>query len=94
MINCGNSFSESREKVEVPTGGILGTAVVIDSKQWHIRPTSQAQNQLIANIDFDVMHWQKQLKTAEIATEAIGENKVLYLANFGSSKQALVLSMN
>lgn len=28
------------------------------------------------------------------ATEAIGENKVFYLANLGSSKQALVLSMN
>lgn len=28
------------------------------------------------------------------ATEAIGENKVFYLANLGSSKQALALSMN
>ncbi|WP_290395404.1 hypothetical protein, partial [Duncaniella muris] len=32
----------------------LGTAVVIDSRQCHIRPTSQAQNQLMVDIDFDV----------------------------------------
>lgn len=123
-------------------------AVQIDGKQWHIRPTSQAQNQIMADIDLDIMYWQKQLKTAETAkeakrlnarirkayarkaahkvlgmwlrwvpflyaimwrriyhsseavsavintTEAIGENKVFYLANLGSSKQALVLSMN
>lgn len=124
------------------------TAVQIDGKQWYIRPTSQAQNQIMADIDLDIMYWQKQLKTAETAkeakrlnarirkayarkaahkvlgmwlrwvpflyaimwrriyhsseavsatintTEAIGENKVFYLANLGSSKQALVLSMN
>lgn len=123
-------------------------AVQIDGKEWHIRPTSQAQNQLMADLDFDIMHWQKRIKTAETAkeakrlnakirkayarkaahkvlgmwlrwvpflyavmwrriyhsseavsatinaTEAIGENKVFYLANLGSSKQALVLSMN
>lgn len=123
-------------------------AVQIDGKEWHIRPTSQAQNQLMADLDFDVMHWQKRIKSAESAkeakrlnakirkayarkaahkvlgmwlrwvpflyavmwrriyhsseavsatinaTEAIGENKVFYLANLGSSKQALVLSMN
>lgn len=123
-------------------------AVTINGKDWHIRPTSQAQNQIMADIDFDIMHWQKRLKTAETAkeakrlngsirkgyarkaahkvlgmwlrwvpflyaimwrriyhsseavsatinaTEAIGENKVFYLANLGSSKQALVLSTN
>lgn len=120
----------------------------IDGKTWHIRPTSQAQNQKMANMDFDVMYWQRQLKEAQKAkiakrlstkirkiyakkaahkvlgmwlrwipflysimwrriyncseavsatinaTEAIGENKVFYLANLGSSKQALMLSMN
>lgn len=122
--------------------------VTIDGKTWHIRPTSQAQNQKMADMDFDVMYWQRQLKEAQDAktakrlnakirkayakkaahkvlgmwlrwvpflyaimwrriynsseavsatinaTEAIGENKVFYLANLGSSKQALVLSMN
>lgn len=122
--------------------------VTIDGKAWHIRPTSQAQNQKMADMDFDVMYWQRQLKEAQTAkrakrlnakirkayarkaahkvlgmwlrwvpflyaimwrriynsseavsatinaTEAIGENKVFYLANLGSSKQALVLSMN
>ena len=122
--------------------------VTIDGKTWHIRPTSQAQNQKMADMDFDVMYWQRQLKEAQTAktakrlnakirkayakkaahkvlgmwlrwvpliyaimwrriynsseavsatinaTEAIGENKVFYLANLGSSKQALVLSTN
>lgn len=122
--------------------------VTIGGKTWHIRPTSQAQNQKMADMDFDVMYWQRQLKEAQDAktakrlnakirkayakkaahkvlgmwlrwvpflyaimwrriynsseavsatinaTEAIGENKVFYLANLGSSKQALVLSMN
>lgn len=122
--------------------------VTIDGKIWHIRPTSQAQNQKMADMDFDVMYWQRRLKEAQDAktakrlnakirkayakkaahkvlgmwlrwvpflyaimwrriynsseavsatinaTEAIGENKVFYLANLGSSKQALVLSMN
>lgn len=122
--------------------------VTIDGKTWHIRPTSQAQNQIMADMDFDVMYWQRQLKEAQDAktakrlnakirkayakkaahkvlgmwlrwvpflyaimwrriynsseavsatinaTEAIGENKVFYLANLGSSKQALVLSTN
>lgn len=122
--------------------------VTIDGKTWHIRPTSQAQNQKMADMDFDVMYWQRQLKEAQDAktakrlnakirkayakkaahkvlgmwlrwvpllysimwrriyhsseavsatinaTEAIGENKFFYLANLGSSKQALVLSTN
>ena len=122
--------------------------VEIEGKKWHLRPTSQAQNQIMANLDFDIMYWQKQLKEGGLsrrkakrtstkirkayarkaahsvlglrlrwvpllfmilwrriyhmseavsatinATEAIGENKVFYLANLGSSKQALVLSM-
>lgn len=120
--------------------------VTIDGKTWHIRPTSGAQNQIMSDMDFDVMYWQRQLKEAQDAqtakrlnakirkayakkaahkvlgmwlrwvpflyaimwrriynsseavsatinaTEAIGENKVFYLANLGSSKQALVLS--
>lgn len=122
--------------------------VTIDGKIWHIRPTSQAQNQKMADMDFDVMYWQRQLKEAQDAktakrlnakirkayakkaahkvlgmwlrwvpflyaimwrciynsseavsatinaTEAIGENKVFYLANLGSSKQTLILSTN
>lgn len=122
--------------------------VTIDGKAWHIRPTSGAQNQIMSDMDFDVMYWQRQLKEAQTAkrakqlnakirkvyakkaahkvlgmwlrwvpflyaimwrriynsseavsatinaTEAIGENKVFYLANLGSSKQALVLSTN
>lgn len=122
--------------------------VTIDGTTWHIRPTSGAQNQIMSDMDFDVMYWQRQLKEAQDAktakrlnakirkayakkaahkvlgmwlrwvpflyaimwrriynsseavsatinaTEAIGENKVFYLANLGSSKQALVLSMN
>lgn len=122
--------------------------VEIDGKTWRIRQTSQAQNQIMSDMDFDVMYWQRQLKEAQDAkrakrlnakirkayakkaahkvlgmwlrwipflyaimwrriynsseavsatinaTEAIGENKVFYLANLGSSKQALVLSTN
>lgn len=122
-------------------------AVLIDGKTWHLRPTSNAQNEAMASLDFDVMYWQGQLKEAKTAkeakrlnklirkayakkaahkvlglklrwvpllyqimwrriyhsseavsatinsTEAIGENKVFYLANLGSSRQALVLSM-
>lgn len=121
--------------------------VTIGGKTWRIRPTSQAQNQIMLNMDFDVMYWQRQIKEAQNAkiakrinskirkayakkaahkvlgmrlrwvpflyaimwryiynsseavsatinaTEAIGENKVFYLANLGSSKQALVPSM-
>lgn len=122
--------------------------VTIEGRRWHLRPTSQAQNRIMADMDFDVMYWQRQLKetgsarrakrlngkirrayakkaahrvlglrlrwvpflyaimwrriynsseavSATInATEAIGENRGFYLANLGSSKQALVLSMN
>ncbi len=122
--------------------------VTIDGKTWRIRPTSMAQNQSMADMDFDVMYWQRQLKEAQDSktakrlnakirkvyakkaahkvlgmwlrwvpllyaimwrriynsSEAVSatintmedfsENKVFYLANLGSSKQALVLSMN
>ena len=125
-----------------------GITLTIDGKIWHIRPTSQAQNNIMLGLDYDVLHWQKELKDVKTAkeakmintkirkayakkaahkvlgkvlrwvpfayaymwrriyhsteavsatinaTEAIGENKVFYLANLGSSKQALVLSMN
>lgn len=125
-----------------------GVTLIIDGKTWNIRPTSQAQNNIMLGLDYDVLHWQKDLKEAKTAkdakrintkirkayakkaahkvlgkvlrwipfayaymwrriyhstesvsatinaTEAIGENKVFYLANLGSSKQALVLSMN
>lgn len=125
-----------------------GMTLVIDGKVWHIRTTSQAQNNIMLGLDYDVLHWQYDLKEAKTAkdakrintkirkayakkaahkvlgkvlrwipfayaymwlkiyhssekvsatinaTEAIGENKVFYLANLGSSKQALVLSMN
>ena len=125
-----------------------GMTLTIDGKIWHIRPTSQAQNNIMLGLDYDVLHWQKDLKEVKTAkeakrintkirkayakkaahkvlgkvlrwvpfayaymwrriyhsteavsatinaTEAIGENKVFYLANLGSSKQALVLSMN
>lgn len=119
----------------------------IDGKVWHIRSTSQKQNVLMQNYDYDVLHWQNKIKesnnvrlikrlnkkirkayakkaahkvlgkrlwlipfvfaymwrriynesekvSATInSTETIGENKVFYLANLGSSKQALALSM-
>lgn len=44
--------------------------VSIDGKTWHIRPTSQAQNQIMADMDFDVMYWQRQLKEAQDAKAA------------------------
>lgn len=122
--------------------------LVIDEKEWIVRPTSQAQNQIMSGYDYDILHWQNELKGATTAkqakrlnkairkayakkaahkvlgyklrwipfsfsfmwrkiyhssekvsatinaTEAIGENKVFYLANLGSSKQALALCMN
>lgn len=122
--------------------------VPIDGKTWHLRPTSMRQNEIMADMDFEVMYWQRQLKEAQTAkaakrlnakirrayakkaahkvlgmrlrwipflyaimwrriynsseavsatinaTEAIGENKVFYLANLGSSKHQLALSMN
>lgn len=152
--NEGTKFSMDEEAIErllteaqfVRKGRNI--LVTIDGKTWHIRPTSQAQNRIMADMDFDVMYWQRRLKEAQKArtakrlnakirkayarkaahkvlgmrlrwvpflytimwrriynsseavsatinaTEAIGENKVFYLANLGSSKQALVLSMN
>ena len=125
-----------------------GMTLVIDGKKWCIRTTSQSQNNIMLGFDYDILHWQEELKTANSAksckklntkirkayakkaahkvlgkilrwipfaysvmwrviyhssekvsatinsTEAIGENKVFYLANLGTSKQALVLSMN
>lgn len=125
-----------------------GMTLPIDGKVWHIRATSMAQNDIMLGLDYDVLHWQEDLKEAKTArkakrlnskirkayakkaahkvlgkvlrwipfayaymwrkiyhssekvsatinaTEAIGENKVFYLANLGSSKQALVLSTN
>ena len=122
--------------------------LVIDGIVWYVRSTSQAQNQIMSGLDYDVLYWQKQLKSSVTAkqaknlnkkirkayakkaahkvlgyklrwlpfayaymwrkiyhssekvsatinaTEAIGENKVFYIANLGSSKQALALSMN
>ena len=122
--------------------------VIIDGKTWHIRTTSQAQNELMSNLDYDILYWQNALKEAKTSKEAkrlngkirkayakkaahkvlgrflrwipfaysymwrqiyhsseqvsatinssevIGENKVFFLANLGSSKQALALSMN
>lgn len=122
--------------------------VIIDGKTWHIRTTSQAQNALMSNLDYDILYWQNALKEAKTSKEAkrlngkirkayakkaahkvlgrflrwipfaysymwrkiyhsseqvsatinssevIGENKVFFLANLGSSKQALALSMN
>ena len=41
-----------------------------------------------------IYHSSEAVSATINATEAIGENKVFYLANLGSSKQALVLSMN
>lgn len=125
-----------------------GITITVDGTVWHLRPTSQSQNNIMLGLDYDVLHWQKELKEVKTskeakrlntkirkayakkaahkvlgkvlrwipfahaymwrriyhsteavsatinATEAIGENKVFYLANLGSSKQALVLSMN
>lgn len=64
----------------------LGTAVVIDSRQCHIRPTSQAQNQLMVDIDFDVMHWQKQLKIADTAKEAKRREQGFLFSQLGKIK--------
>lgn len=41
-----------------------------------------------------IYHSSEAVSATINATEAIGENKVFYLANLGSSKQALVLSTN
>lgn len=119
----------------------------INGRVWHVRPTSQAQNNVMIGLDNDVSFWINDLKAAKTAkeakrlntcirkayakkaackvlgkklrwipfmyaymwrriyhcseavsatinaTESIGENKVFYLANLGSSKQALALSM-
>jgi hypothetical protein len=126
----------------------VGDSITIDNKKWKLRATSQRQNALMLNLDYDVMYWQEQIKTCQTAkkakqyntkirkayakkaahkvlgkklwlipfvfaltwrriyncsekvsatinaTEILGENKVFYLANLGSSKQALALSMN
>lgn len=119
----------------------------IEGHIWHVRPTSQAQNNIMIGLDNDVSFWINDLKEAKTArkakrlntrirkayakkaahkvlgrklrwipfmypymwrriyhcseavsatinaTESIGESKVFYLANLGSSKQALALSM-
>lgn len=41
-----------------------------------------------------IYHSSEKVSATINATEVIGENKVFYLANLGSSKQALALSMN
>ncbi|MDE7350304.1 MAG: hypothetical protein K2N25_04500, partial [Muribaculaceae bacterium] len=41
--------------------------VEIEGKKWRMRPTSQAQNQIMANLDFDVMYWQKKLKEGNLS---------------------------
>lgn len=122
--------------------------LLIDGKKWRIRTTSQSQNSIMLGYDYDILHWQNELKDCKDAkrakrlnkrirktyakkaahkvlgmrlrwlpfafcymwrkiyhcsekvsatinaTEMISENKVFYLANLGSSKQALVLSMS
>lgn len=40
----------------------VGDPVVIDGKKWHIRPTSMRQNQKMLNLDYDVLHWQREQK--------------------------------
>lgn len=131
-------FVRKGENILVPIGG----------KTWHLRPTSMRQNELMSDMDFDVMYWQRRLKEAKTAkvakrlnakirrayakkaahkvlgkrlrwipllytimwrriyhsseavsatinaTETVGENSVFYLANLGSSKRTLALSMN
>ena len=37
--------------------------VAIDGKVWHVRPTSQRQNLKMLNLDYDVLYWQKELKS-------------------------------
>lgn len=122
--------------------------LLIDGREWRVRTTSNAQNEITSGIDFDVLYWQRRLKETQSAeeakrlnakirkayakkaahkvlgmkliwipfayaymwrriyhssekvsatinaTEAIGENKVFFLANLGSSKHQLALSMN
>ena len=134
---------ETAEMVRV--GSVI--SLVIDGNVWKIRTTSQAQNKMMSELDYKIYFWQKQLKEATTAkdairlngkirkayakkaaykvlgkklrwipfahaymwrriyhssekvsatinaTEMIGENKSFYLANLGSSKQALALSM-
>ena len=38
--------------------------VIIDGKTWHISTTSQAQNALMSNLDYDILYWQNALKEA------------------------------
>ena len=44
-----------------------GRVITIDGKTWHIRPTSQRQNQAMLNHDYDVLYWQKELKKVGIS---------------------------
>jgi len=41
--------------------------IVIDGKEWHIRPTSQRQNLKMLNLDFDIRYWQGELKDEHIS---------------------------
>ncbi len=52
-------------------------AVLIEGKTWHLRPTSNAQNEAMASLDFDVMFWQKQLKEAQSAKQAKKLNRLI-----------------
>ena len=44
--------------------------VIIDGKTWHIRTTSQAQNALMSNLDYDILYWENALKEAKSSKEA------------------------
>ena len=123
-------------------------SMTIDGREWKVRTTSQAQNEIMSGLDYDILYWQRGVKEAKTsreakrlnrkirkayakkaahkvlgmvlrwipflysitwrmiyhssekvsatinATEVIGENKVFFLANLGTSKQALALSMS
>ena len=45
--------------------------VIIDGKTWHIRTTSQAQNELMSNLDYDILYWQNALKEAKQRSQKI-----------------------
>jgi hypothetical protein len=45
--------------------------IEIDGKKWHIRPTSQRQNLKMLNLDYDVLHWQRELKREDISQRKV-----------------------
>lgn len=50
--------------------GTLADTIEVDGKRWHLRPMGERQLQLIENLDYDILYWQRKLKEAQTSRKA------------------------